>query len=260
MKSNKLIWMIVLMFVITTIAVTFDRSEVRSQDKSSGLAKGSPPQSGPDLSKYGKADYDSEAIIEPLERERRNRISKRYDNEGWVIRNPHDQFGKIGRFSELSPPPVIPTTESDIIVIGKITELTTYLSNDKTGVYSEFKIKISQVLKNGLSIDLEPDCFITIDRPGGVVRYPGGQVVLYEDSQHSLPEVGHEYALFLRADTKSENYEIVTLHELLETKTIPLDSGRKADDIKRMGKSDFIMAVRDKLSRPVEDEEPRRKP
>jgi hypothetical protein len=76
-------------------------------------------------------------------------------------------------------------------------------------------------------------------------------MVIYRDGQKGLPEVGREYALFLRADKKSENYEVVTLYELQETSTISLDSGRSVDDIKRMGKSSFLQTIRHRLSRPL---------
>lgn len=256
MNSNRFLWLLVAIMVLTTAVVTFRSSKVNSQENLPVAPQATPPTVGPDFGRYGKTDYSGEADLRPEERERRRLVSKRYDNEGWVIRNPQDQFGKIGRVTESIPPPIIPTKESDLILVGKITDLTTHLSNDKGGVYSEFKVKISQVLKNNPSAALKPGDFITLDRAGGVVRYPDGQVVLYLDSREGLPEEGHEYALFLRSDMKSDRYEIVTLLELLESKTIPVDSGRNMDEINRMGRRDFITAVQDKLLRPDLDENP----
>ncbi|MFN0140980.1 MAG: hypothetical protein ACKVQW_12960 [Pyrinomonadaceae bacterium] len=230
--------------------MTFDKPNVLSQGKSTASPKATPTKNGPDFGKYGLADYNEETVLEPSERERRNRTSKRYDNEGWVTANPHPETAVIGRVTENEPPPVIPTDESELIVTGKVVKVTAHLSNDKGGVYSEFTVKVGQILKNNLSIELERDSLITLDRAGGVVRYPNGQEVLYEDSQRGLPEEGREYAFFLCADKKSENYKILTLYDLQETKIVPLDSGRAADDIKRMGKSDFLQTVRGKLSQP----------
>ena len=260
MKSNKLIWMLVLFVISVTIAVTFGTPDVGGQKKLTAGPKATPPIDGPDFSKYGFVDYYSSESLEASEWERRRRISQRYDKEGWVINNPQDQYEKFSRHIESIPPPVIPTRESDVIVIGKIVGLTTHLSNDKSGVYSEFEVEVSQVLKNNLLIDLKQGASITIDRAGGVVRYPGGQTVLYLDRDKGLPELGREYALFLRADKRSENYEVINIHELRETKTIPLDSGRNVDDIKQMGKAAFIKGIRDKLSQPAAEGSPRRRP
>lgn len=260
MKSNKLIWMLVTILISGTVAVNFEAINVYGQERPAVVPKATPPINGPDLSKYGIADYDAAESLEASVLERRKRVSRRYDNEGWVIHNPQDRFGKIGRHTESIPPPLIPTEESDVIAVGKVTVVTAHLSNDKSGVYSEFTVKISEVLKNGLSNDLERGGTITIDRAGGVLRYPSGNTVLYLDSAKGLPEAGREYALFLRADKKSDNFEIITLHELQDARTVPLDSGRKADDIRRMGRDNFIRAVRDKLSRPGVDEESRKDP
>ena len=63
-----------------------------------------------------------------------------------------------------------------------------------------------------------------------------------------LPQVGGEYLLFLRHDWKEPNSKIITLYQLHDTHTVTLDTGRRLDEVKRMGKSALIKAVRDKLS------------
>ncbi|MFN0277736.1 MAG: hypothetical protein ACKVRN_03945 [Pyrinomonadaceae bacterium] len=248
MKSNKIIWVLVALLVATTIAITFDAQDVISQDQSTISPKGTPPPDRPDFSKYGIANYESVESLEASELEKRKRTSKRYDNEGWVVKFPHHDTGKIGRVKEEEPPPIIPVEESDLIVSGKAVSVKSYLSNDKSSVYSEFTIKINQILKNSVTAELKAEDKIIIDRAGGVVRYPNGQEVLYLDSDDGLPEAGREYVLFLQADKESENYKVVTLYEVQENRTLPLDSGRNVDDIKRMGKHDFLRTVRQRLS------------
>ncbi len=256
MKSNRIIWGIVSLVVFITIAVTTGTLDGRSQAGFAVLPKATPPID--EFSKYGVADYYAEETSALRERERRRRTNHRYDSQGWVQRNPHPETGKIGRHTEKEPPPMMPTDESDLIVTGRITAVAVHLSNDKSGVYSELTVKVDQVLKNNIPIDIERGSLITVDRAGGIVRYPNGQMVLYLDSEDGLPEVGREYLMFLTSDKKSENYAIRTLYELQETRTVPLDHGRRMDDIKRMGKSDFVKVVREKLSRPVVDDTPRR--
>lgn len=260
MKRNKVIWMLVFSVVLATVAVTMDSTDVDSQEKAAILPNPTPPVSGTDLSKYGVADYDAVFSLEASELERRKRASARYDNEGWVVKYPHPKDFAVGRFTEEIPPPLIPTRESDLIVIGKAVEVTAHLSNDKTGVYSEFTFRISQVMKNSNPLKPKQGSSITFDRPGGVVCYPTGQKVLYEHGQKGMPEVGREYLLFLRTDTTSDNYDVITVYELRDVSTVPLDSGRNVEDIKRMGKSAFVQTVRDELSRPNEMEEPGGRP
>jgi len=89
---------------------------------------------------------------------------------------------------------------------------------------------------------------ITTDRAGGVVRYPNGQTVIYRAGQYGLPQVGSDYLLFLRHDWKEPNCRIITLYQLHDTYTVPLDTGRKLDEVKQMGKSALLKAVREKLS------------
>jgi hypothetical protein len=239
-------WLLVLLFVSATTAVTLDaRGGIGRMIDSAPQPKGTPP----DIDKYGTAEYDAQELTDPTEREKRRKKNQRYDKEGWVEKSPHPDTGMVGRHTEVEPPAALPTAESDLIVTGRVVGLQTHLSNDKTGVYTEYKIKVDQVLKNALSLDLSKGSSIDIDRAGGVVRYPHGQSVIYRDSDKGLPENGREYILFLKSAPNSENYEVITLYELRDADTVPLDSGRKLDDIKRMGKSDFLNSLREKVSR-----------
>jgi len=250
MKSNKIIWALIALLVSTTIATTFDAQNVNRRHQSAISPQATPPPGLPDFSQYGIADYDGIESGEASELKRRKRISKRYDKEGWVTKYPHHDTVKIGRVKENVPPPTVPTEESDLIISGKVIGVKAFMSSDKSSVYSEFTIKINEILKNSGVAGLKAGDSITIDRAGGVVRYLNGQEVLYLDSDDGLPEAGREYALFLEADKKSGNYKVVTLYELQQNQTIPLDSGRNVDDIKRMGKHEFLRTIRQRMSVP----------
>jgi len=156
----------------------------------------------------------------------------------------------VGRFVEAAPLPAIPTDESDLIVTGRILAFSTHLSNDKSCVYTEYKVKVDQVLNNKVKTQVGKGGILTVDRAGGAVRYPNSQVVIYLDSIKGLPEVGREYIFFLNFDENSGNYSILTLYELQESHTVPLDSGRNVEEIKQMDRSDFLKAVERKLPRP----------
>ena len=146
--------------------------------------------------------------------------------------------------------PTLPVEESDLVVTGLAVGVTAHLSNDKTGIYSEYTIRVEQVLKNGLSRNLTSASTITIDRAGGAVLYPDGHRLAYFIAERKLPVVGAMYALFLRDDKRSKNLEVVTLYELKANNIVPLDSGVSFEDVKTMTKASFMKTLQEKLVKP----------
>jgi hypothetical protein len=258
MQRNKLIWILVIFLATTTIAITVDKSSANNSEKPEISPESTPPVPTVTefLSKYGVVDYAGVDSLLPSEQQKRQRISRRYDRQGWVQANPHPETGMVGRVSDEKRPPAIPVEESDLVITGRVETVATYLSTDKKGVYSEFKIQVGTVLKTNASTNTEKlGEFVTADRAGGSVRYPNNHVVLYLDSMEGLPEVGKEYVLFLKDDQDSENFLILTGYEMQESKTVPLDPWRPVDDIKKQGKLDFLKTVREKVSRVNTDRE-----
>jgi hypothetical protein len=200
-----------------------------------------------DLSKYAVAEYDSLEAANPEECEKRKLKNKRYDNQQWVKKRPHPETGKVGRFDEIPPPPLFPSNESNLVIVGQIVSTNAYLSNDKSGVYSEFTVLIKEVFKNDATNMINKGNSISADRTGGFVRYPNGQKVFYENSTKHLPQVGSEYVLFLRTDKASPNYEILTGYELKDGELTPLNNGRRFDEFKGMTKQTFIESVRNQV-------------
>lgn len=91
-----------------------------------------------------------------------------YANGGEVRSDPEYRAG----FSDL------PADKSDIIVEAVVGDSKAFLSDDRTGIYSEFTIIVSKILKvaSGFSINLGDK--IVTERFGGKVRFPTGEVVL----------------------------------------------------------------------------------
>lgn len=257
MKSNRIIWGLVALVVLITIAVSFGTKNSHSQQGNSNKQDNKGYE---DLSKYAVVDYDAPEPTNATEREERKLKNKRYDNQDWVLKNPHPDDSGVGRYDEQTPPPLIPADESNLVIVGKIVKVTAHLSNDKLSVYSEFTIRVEQILKNDVSREVKQEEFIIADRAGGYVRYPNGQKVLYRLSERGLPKVGSEYVFFLTSDKQNPNYEILTLYGLKDARIIQLDYGRKFDDFKNASKQNFIEAVRNKISESSTSKEPRREP
>lgn len=263
MKNNRIMWGIVALVVLTTIAIALGTLEIHSQQNSANQSSATPTPNhdGSEvLNKYAVVDYDAPEPTNATEREERKQKNKRYDNQDWVFKNPHPDDSGVGRFDETPPPSIIPITESDLVIVGKVVNVTAHLSNDKLGVYSEFTIQIRQILKNDASQKVEREDSVTADRAGGFVRYPNGQKVLYRLSERALPKVGNEYVFFLTNDKQSPNYEILTLYELKESGVTQLDSGRSFDDFKNASKQNFIEMIHKKISEASTHKESRRKP
>lgn len=151
MKSNRMMWILVTLVVFTTIAVSFGTLDSRSQEKVGNQIQSTPTPDNVgyrDMTKYAVADYDEVLPTDAKECQKRKLANGRYDNQHWVIKNPHPDDGGAGLDDEKIPPPIIPAEESDLIVIGTITDVSAHMSNDKRGVYSEFTIRVKQILKN----------------------------------------------------------------------------------------------------------------
>ena len=257
MKSDKMMWGLATLVVLVTIAVSLSTKSSHSQSDTSSKQGNKDQQ---DLSKYAVVDYDAPESVNAIQREERKLKNSRYDNQDWVLKTPHPDDSGVGRHLEVIPPPLFPADESDLVVIGKISNVSAYLSNDKSGVYSEFTIQVDQILKSDSLKKIEPRNSITADRAGGTVRYPNGQKVVYELSEFNLPQVGREYAFFLKHNGESQNYEILTLYEFNDSRVIQLDSGRRFDDFKNTNKKNFVEAIRNKILASSTLKQPTRKP
>jgi hypothetical protein len=117
--------------------------------------------------------------------------------------------------------PSIPTEQSDAIIVGEVTNAQAYLSNDKTGVYSEFIIQVEQILK--APEGLNPTS-IMVERTGGAVRFPSGRIVRYEVHNQGMPRVGRRYLLFLRYNNEGDDFSVLTGYAFRNGRVVPLDS------------------------------------
>jgi len=95
--------------------------------------------------------------------------------------------------------PAIPVAQSNVIILGKVTERRAVLTDDKLGIYSEFSVRISEIFKDDLS-GFFIDQVITASRPGGSVRFPSGRIQQYTIFGQGYPQQEKDYVLFLKRD------------------------------------------------------------
>jgi hypothetical protein len=258
-------WFFVFAVVIATIATT-SITALHSQTQTECLIANSPTPTPPSKtreqirteleSQFPVADYDAQESSNLQEREIRKAKNSRYDKYRLVVKTPRPLDAGSTLFDEVEIPPT-PVVESEIVISGEILGAEAYLSNTKTGIYSEFPVRVEQIIKNSDSRKVAEDEKITIDRPGGFVRYPSGQKLLYGVSGKWLPRVGKQYVLFLTKSDQSPNYRILTGYELKEGKIYPLDDGYQFEDFKGIEITNFIKTIREmmlKISPKVENE------
>lgn len=177
------------------------------------------------------ADLTVPEITDPEKRSLRRLRSSRHDI--------HDRTSDAKRFmltedsppvllqlqaSHVSPEPALPVTQSDAIIIAEVTDAQAYLSSDQTSVYSEFTLRVNEVLQKSFSAPLSTGVLLTAERPGGRVRFPSGKILVRGGSYgRNMPVKGRRYVLFLKQVTEAQSFSIITGYELRAGHVFPLD-------------------------------------
>lgn len=153
----------------------------------------------------------------------RAKKNKRLNNFRWV-QPPEiaDRLGEVIMHIEIEIPDV-PVKESNIILQGTVIDSQAFLSEDNSGVYSEFSINIEGVFKNNTNLNIND--LIVGQRGGGVIIYPSGKAVRYKIAGDGSPSRNSKYIFFLKK-LDEDIYSILTAYEIQGDKVMPLDGGR----------------------------------
>jgi hypothetical protein len=164
-------------------------------------------------------DYDGPQTNDPQRQSKNQRhggvsgfVEKAYRGEESVLINDWE----VGL-------PALPVDRSAAIVLGKVVGAEAHLSDDKTGIYSEFKVLIDKVLKGDDHALLIPGTSIVAERLGGRVRLPSGRTVVYRLIGQAFPQLNGTYVFFLKRENGQADYSILTAYELKGGRVIPLD-------------------------------------
>jgi len=139
--------------------------------------------------------------------------------------------GVKGSFIYHWPPgfPELPVAQSDAVILGTVAEARAELTEDESGVYSEFTINIDEVLKDDSQQPLSPGNSIVVDRPGGRVKYDTGHISLFWLAGFGMPGKGGQYVLFIERGGPDEDYRIITGYEIRQGRVYPLDKSTSSD-------------------------------
>jgi hypothetical protein len=121
----------------------------------------------------------------------------------------------------------LPVDRSDVVIRGYIVSREAHLSDDRSGIYSEFEVQVSEIFKD-TSKAIVTGTPLTVNRSGGNVRFASGKIQSYAISRQDMPRSGYHYVLFLRR-TALGDLLILTGYELSYDQVRPLD-GEDTDD------------------------------
>ncbi len=155
--------------------------------------------------------------------ESRKQINSRYEQYvPFTIGIPHPDTSGHGVYDHVKRPDAIPT-DADLVIMGQILSGSAHLTNGKRSIYSEFVIRVDEVIKQDQAKEIVVAENIIADRLGGRIRFKNGQEVTYQAMGFDMPAIGKQHVLFLARDNKSPNYKIITGYELIGDEVQPID-------------------------------------
>ncbi|HEX8071894.1 MAG TPA: hypothetical protein VF546_18245 [Pyrinomonadaceae bacterium] len=183
--------------------------------------------------------------------EERREKNKRYDGYRLVRKHSSTEIDEtVMDIPWQERVPALPVEQSAAIIIGEIREAKAYLSNDKSGVYTEITIRITELLKADKHRTLTVGETLSADRPGGRVKYQNQHTRLYRVFGMNIPEVGRRYVLFLADSDQSPSYQIITGYELTPTGVSPLDVAPHFNAHQGEPETSFLQKVRTAIENP----------
>jgi hypothetical protein len=243
MKNRKtslllLVSLLIITIAIVTIAATLHQQNNRAVAQQTGIEK------RVHADDYPIADYESQESIDPQERAKRKARNRRHDLNGDIKGEALNRFTLKENDPDILIPltpshaqtePAIPLAQSDAIAIGEVIGAQAYLSNDKTRIYSEFTVRVEDVLKNGSASPLYSGAQIAAERSGGRVRFPSGKILLRGAPYgQNMPRIGQRYVLFLKHNADGQDYSIITAYELRSGHVFPLDGSPEGNGKSRL--------------------------
>jgi hypothetical protein len=119
--------------------------------------------------------------------------------------------------------------QSAAVVIGTVLSSKAFVSKDHTYVYSDYQVRVDQVLKQDPSANLAVGRGIVVSRTGGTVHFPSGRIRNYLNQDAGYPAIHSRYLFFLvKPNFPEPEYEIFTgaSYELRNGKVHPLDDAQ----------------------------------
>lgn len=155
---------------------------------------------------------------------------------------------KILKAGERKDPDGLPISGATI-VIGTVTKSKAYVNQGHDGVFSEYKVTVSDVLKPDPDNLISAGNEITAWQPGGSVQFHSGHVKHVVVAGRGFPEVGTQYVFFLRrADKTVADYAIASAFAVQDQLVSPLNDADDQSSFDGMRVDDFLAKLRQEIS------------
>lgn len=192
-------------------------------------------------------DYDAPEPADKAKREKRRSKGRKYDKADFPVDPSLGENIQVETSHWFYGLPALPTAQSEVVLIGDVVSADAFLSQDKSGVYSEYGVRVSEVLKTD-DPTISSNCTVEVERRGGRVRLPSGKIQKYVVLNQGALRVGQRYALFLRRN--QQDLQVVTGYELRQNTVKPIDSVTLFERYKNADVQSFLDTLRRAISFP----------
>jgi hypothetical protein len=149
---------------------------------------------------------------------------------------------------ERADPPGLPVS-STAIVVGTVDNGKAFVSEDRTFVYSDYHVRIGEVIKADPEKPIRVGAQILAWVLGGSIRFPAGHLKHFVISGRGFPESGMQYVLFLRrTDPAIRDYAISTAYEVKDGVVLPLNDNEDSKQFEGMKVDEFLNSVRNAVT------------
>jgi len=155
---------------------------------------------------------------------------------------------KILKPGEIKDPPGLPISGATI-VIGTITDGDAYLNDEHTGVFSEYRVAVSEILSSDSKNPVSVGDSISTWRPGGSVSFRSGHLKHFVVAGYGFPQIGGVYLFFLRPTSSSlQDYAISSAFSLKNQVVSPLDDRQDQSAFDGASETSFLNTVRKEIA------------
>lgn len=225
MRSRKNVAVTVFAVLAMAFTVTFVSLGNQGQNKPKKSTKVELRPQGEDataIEQLPVADYDAPKPTKQKRKAKNERHNKKFPMAIDVSGDNLPANSTAHWWTGLS---ALPTNKSDAVVIGEVQDAEAFLSSENTGLYSEFTIRITEVLKNDAANPLTN--LVVAERTGGAVKFRNGRIKQFRYSGQGFPRRGKQYVFFLQRNADGQDYTILTGYELRGGRVFPLDGAGK---------------------------------
>ena len=192
-------------------------------------------------------DYGVQPEADPEKAAKRSARGKKHNKSDFRVHpdDPSDNTTLVDAVDRTLPG--LPIKQSTAVLIGTVVASQAFLSDDKTGVYSEFTIRVEDVFKSD-SPGFVTGCLTEVERRGGRVKFSSGRIHWYSVDKENMPVAGRQYVFFLTRESQVDNLKILTAYELRGGKVFALDDLSQFRAHEGNSEEDFIKALRGLLA------------